>query len=79
MQKDKERDKSKLKTDGGGMVCKASSARISSQKGKQAPNKKTKKAITTQTKKNSSKTKIQDAKNKCLKCKEKAPVSALNK
>jgi len=40
---------------------------------------KQKKKLRPKQKKNSPETKIQDAKNECLKCKEKAPVSALNK
>jgi len=39
MQKDKERDNSELKTQRGEIVSKASTASLSSQKGKNAPNK----------------------------------------
>jgi len=61
------------------MVRQASSASISSQKGKQATNKNKKRNYNANKIKSGSKTKIQYAKNKCLMCKEKAALSALNK
>jgi len=61
------------------MVRKASSASIAIKKGKQALNKNKKRNHDPNKKKGALKSKIQDAMNECLKCKQTVPVSAVNK